>query len=147
MTVEPYSSLNAVRITPEISGIGEELKNRAYLEFELSENGRTLSSGTYMYVQPKDFIFADPKLEYGVSETEDSFVVEITAKAFAKGVFLELCNDDCLFSENYFDISGTEAEPAKVTVSATKSRLSKLLSLDEFAKQLTVKSYYEALKL
>lgn len=147
VTVKPYSSLNAVRITPEISGIGEELKNKAYLEFELSENGRIISSGTYMYVQPKDFIFADPKLEYSVSETEDSFVVEITAKAFAKGVFLELCKDDCLFTENYFDISGTVAKPAKVTVSAAKSRLSKLLSLDEFAGQLTVKSYYEALKL
>lgn len=145
--VKPLSSLNAIPITPGISGIGGELKNKAYLEFELRENGKIISSGTYMYVQPKDFEFADPKLEYSVSETEESFVIDITAKAFAKGVFLELDKDDCLFSENYFDISGTQANPAKVTVTAAKSRMSRSLSLDEFAGQLTVKSYFEALKL
>lgn len=145
--VKPLSSLNAVSITPEISGIGGELKNKAYLEFELRESGKIISSGTYMYVQPKDFEFADPKLEYSVSETEKSFVIDITAKAFAKGVFLELDKDDCLFSDNYIDISGTQANPAKVTVTAAKSRMSRSLSLDEFARQLTVKSYFEALKL
>lgn len=145
--VKPLSSLNAVPITPEISGIGGELKNKAYLEFELRENGKIISSGTYMYVQPKDFEFADPKLEYSVSETEESFVIDITAKAFAKGVFLELDKDDCLFSDNYIDISGTESQSAKVTVTAPKSGLSRPLSLEEFAGQLTVKSYFEALKL
>ncbi len=147
VTVEPFSSLNAVEITPENSGIDGELKSRAYLEFELTENGRTISSGTYMYVQPKDFEFVNPELEYSVSDTKDSFVIEISAKAFAKGVFLELNEDDCLFSENYFDISGTQAQPAKVTVTAAKSGISKALSLEEFAGQLTVKSYCEALKL
>lgn len=147
VTVKPLSSLNAIPITPEISGIGEGLESKAYLEFELKENGKILSSGTYMYVQPKDFEFADPKLEYSVSETAESFVIDITAKAFAKGVFLELDKNDCLFSENYFDISGTESQPAKVTVTAAKSGLSRALSLDEFRKQLTVKSYYEALGL
>lgn len=145
--VKPLSSLNAVPITPEISGIGGELKNKAYLEFELRENGKIISSGTYMYVQPKDFEFADPKLEYSVSETEESFVIDITAKAFAKGVFLELDKDDCLFSDNYIDISGTESQSAKVTVTAPKSGLSRPLSLEEFAGRLTVKSYFEALKL
>lgn len=145
--IKPLSSLNAVPITPEISGIGGELKNKAYLEFELRENGKIISSGTYMYVQPKDFEFADPKLEYSVSETEESFVIDITAKAFAKGVFLELDKDDCLFLDNYIDISGTESQSAKVTVTAPKSGLSRPLSLEEFAGQLTVKSYFEALKL
>ncbi len=145
--VMPFSALNAVCITPEISGIGDELKNRAYLEFELRENGRAISSGIYMYVQPKDFEFADPKLEYNVSEDGDSFVIDITARAFAKGVFLELGRDDCLFSENYFDISGTAAQPAFARVTVDKRTISRQISLEDFAGQLTVKSYYEALKL
>lgn len=147
VSVKPLSSLNALPITPEISGISADMRNKAYLEFELRENGVILSSGTYMYVQPKDFGFADPKLEYTVSEAGDGFVIDITAKAFAKGVFLELGEDDCLFSDNYIDISGTQASPAKATITAAKSGLSKPLSLEDFAGQLTVKSYFEALKL
>lgn len=140
--VDALSSKDVLPIIPEASGISEDIKNKAFLEFELKENGKVISSGIYMFASAKDFIFTDPKLKTEISETSDSFIITISAEAFAKGVFLELANADCVFSDNYIDICG-----ASRTIEAKKTGDLSNMTMEEFKAELSLKSYYEALKL
>ncbi|NLO46991.1 MAG: hypothetical protein GX111_01515 [Clostridiales bacterium] len=53
---------------------------------------------------------------------------------------LALKNADTVFSDNYFDIPTSEVKIVKVQ----KDDLSKSMTLEEFRKELTVRSMYDA---
>ena len=60
--------------------LSDELKNRTdprekYLEYSIMENGKVLSFGTTLFVRPKEFTFLEPKITYGISESEDKFAL------------------------------------------------------------------------
>ena len=58
-----------------------------------------LSSGTALFVPPKQFKFADPHLR--VHAEEDEIVVE--ADAYARAVEISNARDDLVLSDNFFD--------------------------------------------
>jgi beta-mannosidase len=118
----------------------EEKRRRAYLEYGLADNGNLLSWGTVLFVKLKHFELQDPQIHVGISETEDAFIVTIYSKAFAKFVELALKNDDTVFSDNYFDIPTAEVKIVKTL----KEDLSKPMTLEEFRKELIVRSMYDA---
>ena len=60
-----------------------------------------LSSGTALFVPPKQFKFADPHLR--VHAEEDEIVVE--ADAYARAVEISNARDDLVLSDNFFDMN------------------------------------------
>lgn len=118
--------------------ISEEAEKRSkYLEYRLEIGGETVSAGTTLFVRPKMFDFLKPKLKTRIEETDKEFLVCLSAANYTKSVWLELSEEDCVFSDNWFDVHGGET----VCVSVKKSEISKYLTLDEFERQLTVKAY------
>ena len=95
-----------------------------------------------MPVRPKQFNFLDPKLTWSVRDCADRFEITVSSQSFAKGVWLDLKNDDCVFSDNFFDLHTSSA-----VVYVNKASLSNALTLEAFEQQLTVTSYFEALGL
>lgn len=142
VTVKPRAAEYFLTLTPAETGISSSEKNRAYIEFSLVENGVVLGANTCLPVRPKQFKFADPRLSFSVKDGGERFEITVSAKAFAKGVWLELKNADCVFSNNFFDLHGAGA-----VVYVDKSSLSTELSAEEFTEELTVVSYYEMLDL
>lgn len=124
--------------------LSEHLKSRTdrrekYLEYSLVSKGEVISRGTTIFVRPKEFIFLPPEIEYTVTEREDRFDFEFRAKNYAKSVCLDLSNCDGVFSDNWFDIHGSEA----VRIHLLKSDISKDLTMGQLEKKLIIQSNYE----
>ncbi len=113
-----------------------------YLEYELQVDGAVVSAGSSLFAPPKHFVFADPAIAVKITEDAAKFTLVCSANAFAKSVYLELAQADCVFSDNWFDIHG--AMPVAVTV--PKSTLSEGLTLEQFRAQLRVMSCWDLLR-
>ena len=114
-------------------------KRNVYLECTLNVNGEQTTVTTFMFTKPKHFNFLNPKLTYEVIETKDTFEINISSKAFAKFIELDLKTADCKFNDNYFDISRGDVR----TVRVKKESLSESLSLESFKSQLKLRSVYD----
>lgn len=112
-----------------------------YLEFELSNEDGGLGGGTAMFVLAKDFRFKKPALNIAVEESVSCFTVTVTSDCFAKGVALDTHTGDCLFSDNFFDVSpGLEK---KITV--LRADMTDIKDLDELELALTVSCLNEVM--
>ncbi len=140
VTVQPLSSNYCLTLTSAETGISDAEKNIAYIEASLIENGNIISSNTCMLLLPKQFAFIDPKLTFTVRDNGEKFEITVKSEAFAKGVWLDLKNADCVFSDNFFDLHSSEK-----TVTVNKSNIMPMISPEKFAEELIVVSYYEML--
>ena len=115
---EPFSA----EYFPEIDLTGID-PARHHLAYHL-ENGD--SSGSVLFIAPKHYRFADPKLSVSVSADGSSLTV--TAAAYARSVEIRSEDADLLLEDNYFDM-----EPG--------TRVLKILSGK--ASGVTVRSVYD----
>jgi len=104
------------------------------------ENGRkhTMSE---VFLPYKHIKLPDPRLKYQITESDDKFVVTITAEAFAAFVELDLIEADAIFADNYFNISGNEA----VTVELKKSDIwnKEKINISELDRTLKIRSLFD----
>ena len=114
-----------------------EDKRTKYLEYTLCRDSQPVSAGTTAFSRPKDFDYLPAKIDCQVTETEDQFVLTLTADCYAKSVRLGLKDQDCIFSDNFFDIHG--ASPVRVTL-AKQGELAGC-SAEDIRNALTIVSY------
>ena len=95
--------------------INKENRGQVYLRYRYCENGQ-FGDGTVLFVLAKDFAFEEPTVTWNVHAREDGFAVEITAERFARCVGLETTEGDCVFSDNYFDLSPGERKVITVDI-------------------------------
>lgn len=112
---------------------------RVYLEAVLYIDGKLYSTTTVLFTKVKHFEFLDPEIRYEIKEVGDTFEIQLSSASFAKYVELDLDGADCIFSENYFDLS---ADQNKILV-VKKESLSQDLSLQSFMDRLMVRSIYD----
>ncbi|MGN1088936.1 MAG: glycoside hydrolase family 2 protein, partial [Huintestinicola sp.] len=94
--IEPFSAADVALLTPENTGITEDMRDKAYIEYSLLENGIRVSGGTCMLVRPKAFRFKAPHLSMKVVDMGSRYTIEVSAEAFAKGVCIESKDIDCI---------------------------------------------------
>lgn len=132
--IEPLSSKSffSLEIPKLLEGWDEK---EVYLEARLLVDGACVNENHYLFVKPKHFAFQEAKIRAEVEEQTDSFIIKVTADAFAMYVYLDLEKDDCHFSDNFFNLSkGTKR------VIVEKSRMSRPMSLEELKKQLVIRT-------
>ncbi len=111
-----------------------------YLEYELLlEDGTCASAGTVLFVRPKHFELKRPEMEWSVAEENGRFQVSLRSKTFAKGVELSLADMDCIFSDNYFDLSAGEVK----VVELRKDSLPPAAGLEDIRAAVRVRSLYD----
>lgn len=118
----------------------EEQRRRVFARYRLIEEGQYVSTGITMFVKPKYFQYSIPQYEVQVREDSERFYLRVKADTFANYVELYLTEADCVFSDNYFDI--TEKEGVEVTVE--KSQLPSGFTAEEIKSQLRIKSVAES---
>ena len=119
--------------------VSEENKRYTYLECKLFVKGEQVAVKTLLFTKPKHFSFLNPELTCEVTETTDTFEVEISSQAFAKYIELDLHKADCKFNDNYFDLSAGDVR----TITVKKESLSEKLSLNSFKDQVKLRSVYD----
>ncbi|MDP4181508.1 MAG: glycoside hydrolase family 2 protein [Bacillota bacterium] len=140
ISVQPLTAVECAKLDFSETLNTDEKKRNIYLDFKLVEGESTISSGAVLFAPAKHFNFRNPHLEVVVSEEADSFKVTVKAECFAKYIELDLKETDCIFSDNYFDLSGRETKDVFVT----KETLSKRISFDQFINELTARSLYDS---
>jgi beta-mannosidase len=107
-----------------------------YLEYSLTAGGEPVSSGTALFVQPKHFLFLDPRIVASVQDCGDRFGITLRS---AKSVELDTAGFDARFSDNFFDLSAGEARRITVRKDAITR---KDVSCEELNGALIVRSMY-----
>lgn len=131
---DAFSAKDVLTIDLSQQLAGRYDKREKYLEYSISENGEILSAGSTLFVRPKEFHFLVPEIKTEITEQEDRFEIVLTAKYYAKSVCLDLKKDDCIFSDNWFDIHGEK--PVKIYV--LKKDISAPLTKSELSEQLEI---------
>jgi beta-mannosidase len=116
----------------------KEMLRSTYIEFTFTSKD-IISEGKVLFVKPKHFNFTNPEIELNVREDSNCFIIDVSSKAFAKSVELDLKNNDAVFSDNYFDISKDECK----TVYVDKSGLIDKITYEEFVNNIMVRSMYD----
>lgn len=84
------------------NGLADEREMHLYYEFV--QDGKMVSSGSAMFVAPKHYRFADPKLSVRV----EGETVIVTSEGYAKGVCIESEDGNLRLSDNFFDMEKGE---------------------------------------
>lgn len=94
---------------------------RMHLEYSFVKDGEesVISSNTVLFIPPKHYMFADPKLSFKVDK--DSVI--ISASAFAKNVYIEGEDGDILLEDNFFDMEKGERRVRIIKNTATKFKI------------------------
>ncbi len=118
----------------------EEYRRQVFARYRLIENGNCISTGITMFVKPKYFHYQLPEYKIQVGDRKDEFAISISANTFANYVELYLENADCIFSDNYFDITDENG----ITVTVSKHELPDGITTTQILEQLKVKSVAES---
>lgn len=105
----------------------------------LDEKGEEISHSSLMLCKPKEFEFTDPDIKVSVEKTQSggegsTFLLHVSASAYAKYVCLDLKNLDWKLSDNYFDITSSRE------VTLTASMDNKDITTQDLLKEMTVMS-------
>ncbi len=114
-------------------------KRETCLEFCYAEKGAAVSGGTVLFVKSKHFSLLNPRINTEVFEEEDKFIIQVSCKAFARFIELDLKNADAIFGDNIFDLSPSCIKRVEIK----KENLSHKLGLEALKEQLTVRSLYD----
>lgn len=138
ITVPELTSKNCLVLTPEMTHLDESRYTNSYIQYELIQNGAVISDSTYMFCLPKQFDFLQPEFKVNVDMIGDIYRIRINSNNFAKGVYLDFDSFDCIFSDNWFDLHGTEH-----SVLVNKSAVPPAATMRTIASDLKIKSYYD----
>ena len=98
------------------------------------EQGRFLMRQVELLVPAKHFQWRKPAFDVRISPVPGGAEISVQADVFAKGVFLDFRDFDCVLSDNFFAL--TTPAPYRVTVQTSRS-------VEELEQNLTIKSVYD----
>jgi beta-mannosidase len=89
-------------------------RDRVHLGYRLLSGATEVSAGTVLFMLPKDGHFERPQIELDVQDLGDRYEILVTAGSFAKNVVLDTRVGDCVFSDNWIDVSPGRPRPVTV---------------------------------
>lgn len=91
-----------------------ETRDNAFAEYILCDNSEVIASGVTLFAKPKHINFAKPNIKAKITQDENGYIIELCAESFAHYVQLSFTSIDCIFSDNYFDITDTAAKIVRI---------------------------------
>lgn len=122
--------------------ISDSQKDSCYFSYFLRQGEREYGHGTVLFCLPKEFNFAEPTMAVDVKEEPEEYLIHISASTFIKGLALDTTEGDCIFSDNFFDLSCGE----KRTVHLKKTDVAGIASVEELRKNLYIRCLNSVLK-
>jgi beta-mannosidase len=92
-----------------------ELERSCFVTALLSIGEKPVSNETVLFVPPKHFSFKKPAYSVETHEGEDHFTITVKADCFCRFARVKIREEDPVFSDNYFDITGKEGVQIKVS--------------------------------
>lgn len=114
-------------------------QRKYYLEYAWIVEGKTVSAGSTLFVEPKFFSFFNPELSLEIEQDEQDFIITVSSNAFAKYIELDTESFDVRFDDNYFDLSAGSTR----IIRANKASLSEPVTVEAFKKAIRARSIYD----
>ena len=111
-------------------------RDRVHLVYRLLSGETEIGAGTVLFVLPKDFHFERPQIKVGVQDLGDRYEIRLTTDCFAKSVVLDTQTGDCIFSDNWIDVSHGRTRP----VTVLKADAAGIESVEALRQNLVVRS-------
>lgn len=101
------------------------------------ETGTLISQSSTLFRPAKHFDFDDPRITVSVREEAGAFFVDLRARSYAKGVYVDFDGFDAILSDNYFDLIADGRYTVKIL------RCGEPLTVEKIKKAISVKSVYD----
>jgi beta-mannosidase len=111
-------------------------RDRVALGYRLLAGATEVGAGTVLFALPKDFRFERPQLRADVQDRGDHYEIRVSSDCFARSVVLDTRDGDCVFSDNWIDLS--PGRPRAVTV--LKADAAGIESVESLRENLTMRS-------
>ncbi|MGN0675935.1 MAG: glycosyl hydrolase 2 galactose-binding domain-containing protein [Oscillospiraceae bacterium] len=141
VTIPPLTSANVLTLTRDLTKLDKSMYRNHYIEYSLIQNNTVVSGGTLMLVLPKHFEFLDPEISVHVDLIGEMYRFELCSKNFAKGVYLDFDEFDCIFGDNWFDLHGQ-----KYSVLTNRMNFPPHIMPKDLEEKIKIKSYYDITK-
>ncbi len=116
----------------------ENQRERVIAAIVYDKKGAVVSEGTFTFARPKHFSFLMPTFTVECEQTARQYVLTISSDVYAKGVYLDYDDCDCVFSDNFFDLYGQQK-----IVTIDRSRMSEDIGLEQIKSKLRIMSVYD----
>jgi beta-mannosidase len=111
-------------------------RDRVHLGYRLLSGATEVSAGTVLFTLPKNCHFERPRIEVDIQDLGDRYEILVTTDYFAKSVVLDTQVGDCVFSDNWIDVSPGRPRP----VTALKAETVGIESAEALRQNLIVRS-------
>ncbi|MCL2068000.1 MAG: glycoside hydrolase family 2 protein [Treponema sp.] len=131
--VKDYQNIvNTIALERSCFAAAELILNGNNNDCAANAAGTVVSREAVFFIPPKHFSFGKPRYNINVSDLGDNFAVKIKTDTFCRFVRVKIPEEDVVFSDNYFDITGREGVEV-------------LVPKGELKKAYTVKTLQDAL--
>ena len=93
------------------------------------EEGRFISRQTQLFTVPKHFNWKKPEFKVDISDCDNGVEITVASNVFAKGVNVDFDGYDCILSDNFFDLTNTDAYTVKSKTDYTAEELKKSMKI------------------
>ena len=100
----------------------------------LDKNGNLIVRQTELFAPPKHFHWEKPQIKIDMADCAEGVKIDISSNTFAKGIYIDFDEYDCVLSDNFFDVTNKE----KYTVTAKTTH-----SAEELKKVVQILSVYD----
>ncbi|WP_037575725.1 beta-mannosidase [Sporocytophaga myxococcoides] len=106
-------------------------KEDVYIKAELSENGKLITENNFFLVPYKSLSLPKPKVLVKISQSAETYTMQVRSDKFAKDVYLYFEDLDCNLSDNFFDLDANQIKTLTFKIKGNPS-------IDELQKKLKV---------
>jgi len=106
-------------------------KEDVYIKAELSENGKSITENYFFLVPYKSLSLPKPNVLVKISQSADTYTIQVRSDKFAKDVYLYFEGLDCNLSDNFFDLDANQNRTVTFKIKGNPS-------IDELQKKLKV---------
>ena len=96
---------------------------------ELVKDGKVLSKNNFFFKPFKELRVTKPEVTYEIAKAEQGFDITLKTDKLAKNVYLQIADEEGLFSDNYFDLLPGETVTINLKTTISEVKLKEVLTL------------------
>ncbi len=109
--------------------IGGGSPSASFLEAELTEGDRVLSSNLLFFKPFKALKLPQPKVSYTIEKVNNGYDLSLSTDKLAKSVYLQIGDEAGFFSDNYFDLLPSRHLSIHLATTISEEKLKEVLTL------------------
>ena len=83
---------------------GMDVRRRTFLWFEYTDSAGNESGSVLLFVPNKYFEYTKPDISIAMRQSEEGIKLDLLAKSFASYVYIDMEDQDAVFSDNFFSL-------------------------------------------